>query len=247
MTARPLSAALFAAAVLAAASARAESVTASVANVLAADTVIVSVRRTTETVKLWGLSAPAYGPAAEEGRRHLTNRVFRTIVTLDTVETGGGRRGAILKTVDGRNVNVEMVRMGFASWNKAEMPEDAAMADAENYAKENRLGLWAPRQTDPGPVPDGPAAPGPVPPALLHSAKMDMAAHAAVDPGQIQVIVAEAMTWPDSSLGCPQPGRMYAQVLTPGYRIVLRSPKAVYYYHCGQSNNFIRCRIEPAR
>lgn len=26
--------------------------------------------------------------------------------------------------------------------------------------------------------------------------------------------------WPDSSLGCPQPGMMYAQIVTPGYRVI---------------------------
>ena len=30
------------------------------------------------------------------------------------------------------------------------------------------------------------------------------------------------MTWPDASLGCPQEGMMYAQVLTPGYLVVIR-------------------------
>jgi hypothetical protein len=28
-------------------------------------------------------------------------------------------------------------------------------------------------------------------------------------------------TWPDSSLGCPEKGRMYAQMVTSGYKIVL--------------------------
>ena len=30
------------------------------------------------------------------------------------------------------------------------------------------------------------------------------------------------MTWPDASLGCPQPGMTFAQVLTPGYLVVIR-------------------------
>ena len=34
--------------------------------------------------------------------------------------------------------------------------------------------------------------------------------------------VAEA-TWPDASLGCPQPGAVYAQVLTRGFRVVLKA------------------------
>ncbi|MDW8101324.1 MAG: hypothetical protein RMK30_00375 [Anaerolineae bacterium] len=38
---------------------------------------------------------------------------------------------------------------------------------------------------------------------------------------EIKVIMVECVTWPDTSLGCPEPGKFYAQVLVPGYRIVL--------------------------
>jgi hypothetical protein len=37
----------------------------------------------------------------------------------------------------------------------------------------------------------------------------------------ITVVVLEAVDWPDSSLGCPEDGMFYAQVITPGYRIVV--------------------------
>ncbi|MBN2394007.1 MAG: hypothetical protein JXR84_24955 [Anaerolineae bacterium] len=33
-------------------------------------------------------------------------------------------------------------------------------------------------------------------------------------------ISTEQVTWPDASLGCPQPDMAYAQVLTPGWRVV---------------------------
>jgi hypothetical protein len=38
-------------------------------------------------------------------------------------------------------------------------------------------------------------------------------------------------TWNDSCLGCPQTGENCAQVVTPGYRIVLRVSDATYEYH----------------
>jgi hypothetical protein len=41
----------------------------------------------------------------------------------------------------------------------------------------------------------------------------------------------DEMTWNDSCLGCPQTGENCAQVLTPGYRIVLRVSDATYEYH----------------
>ena len=34
---------------------------------------------------------------------------------------------------------------------------------------------------------------------------------------ELRLLTSEAVQWNDSSLGCPQPGAMYAQVITPGY------------------------------
>ena len=36
----------------------------------------------------------------------------------------------------------------------------------------------------------------------------------------MRLIRDEAVTWSDGSLGCPQPGEYYTQVLVPGYWIV---------------------------
>ena len=41
----------------------------------------------------------------------------------------------------------------------------------------------------------------------------------------------ESQDWPDTSLGCPDPEKMYAQVITPGYLIVLASGDTEYEYH----------------
>lgn len=45
----------------------------------------------------------------------------------------------------------------------------------------------------------------------------------------------EAVDWPDSSLGCPEPDRLYAQVITPGYRIVMLLGEDQYVYHAAGS------------
>jgi len=34
------------------------------------------------------------------------------------------------------------------------------------------------------------------------------------------LVVAEAVTWPDGSLGCPEPGMFYTQMVVPGYRLI---------------------------
>ncbi|MDQ4077389.1 MAG: hypothetical protein M3220_14220 [Chloroflexota bacterium] len=45
---------------------------------------------------------------------------------------------------------------------------------------------------------------------------------------------AEAVTWRDSSLGCPQPDMMYAQVLTPGYQVVFEGNGESFYVHTNE-------------
>jgi len=48
---------------------------------------------------------------------------------------------------------------------------------------------------------------------------------------QISVQQAQAVDWPDSSLGCPQPGMMYLQVITPGFKVLLMAGEEVYPVH----------------
>ena len=42
---------------------------------------------------------------------------------------------------------------------------------------------------------------------------------------------AMSVTWSDASLGCPQEGFAYAQVITPGYRLLFSQEGAVYAVH----------------
>lgn len=89
-------------------------------------------------------------------------------------------------------------------------------------------------------------APGPaIPDALrgpVEKAKADLASREGVAPGSIEVRVAEPQTWPDASLGCPQPGRFYAQVITEGYRIVLATDSGEYSYHGATGRDPILCQ-----
>ncbi len=45
-----------------------------------------------------------------------------------------------------------------------------------------------------------------------------------------------AVEWPDSSLGCPQKGRSYLQVVTPGYLVSLTANGESYTVHVGAGN-----------
>ena len=51
----------------------------------------------------------------------------------------------------------------------------------------------------------------------------------------IQIVSVERVDWPDSSLGCPEPDMAYAQMITPGYRIVLEHNGQRYEFHSAET------------
>lgn len=52
-----------------------------------------------------------------------------------------------------------------------------------------------------------------------------------------------AVQWPDSSLGCPQKGVSYLQVVTPGYVVSLTANGKIYTVHVGTGNAVICDRL----
>lgn len=80
-----------------------------------------------------------------------------------------------------------------------------------------------------------------MPSQLLAMFKDDLARRALVKPEAIKVVSATEQQWPDGSLGCPQPGQMYTQMLVAGYRVVLQAGTESYDYHSDQRGNFIVC------
>lgn len=51
----------------------------------------------------------------------------------------------------------------------------------------------------------------------------------------------EDVTWPDGCLGCVKTGEKCTQVLTPGYRIILRVRDATYEYHTNRKDRARLC------
>jgi len=77
-------------------------------------------------------------------------------------------------------------------------------------------------------------------------AKQDLAGRLAIEVNQIGLASVEAVDWPDASLGCPEPGRVYAQVITPGYRIVLETAGESYEYHTDTQQRVLFCEPRGA-
>jgi hypothetical protein len=108
------------------------------------------------------------------------------------------------------------------------------------------------QQTLPTPVPDSPIQAdnteiASVPSAdsalrsLTEKAKNDLVSQFGVQRDQIKILGARTVTWPDASLGCPQQDMAYAEVLTPGYWILLEADSNQYPYHTDQANQLVLC------
>ena len=94
-----------------------------------------------------------------------------------------------------------------------------------------------PMETSPSlPIPSIPGLP-----ALIEKAKADLSQRISIQASQINVLEAEEVFWPDSSLGCPQPGTTYDQIQVPGYLIVLQANDEEFEYHANIHNYVLYC------
>ena len=76
---------------------------------------------------------------------------------------------------------------------------------------------------------------------VVERAKEDLAKHKGIDKEKIVVVEVDPVDWSDTSLGCPEPGMMYAQVITPGYKILLSYAGETYEYHSDKGNYVVYC------
>ena len=79
---------------------------------------------------------------------------------------------------------------------------------------------------------------------IVAPAKVDLATRLGVEPDELEVVSAEEVTWPDGSLGCPEPGMSYTQALVDGSKVVLGHDDQVYVYHAGDDGEPFLCPSE---
>ncbi len=65
---------------------------------------------------------------------------------------------------------------------------------------------------------------------VVDIAKKDLAGRLNLPVEEILLVKQEKVDWSDTSLGFPEDG-MYAQVITPGFRIILKAGDKLYEYH----------------
>jgi hypothetical protein len=89
--------------------------------------------------------------------------------------------------------------------------------------------------SEPNPGSGGGSSGLPAPDDVIAKVSDDLASRTGAE---VVIVSLEAVDWPDTSLGNPQGEMFYAQVITPGYKIVLASGGANYEYHTDLAGNY---------
>lgn len=136
--------------VLLAGVAAAEEFSGPVVGVTDGDTITVLRAGQPERVRLLGIDAPEKRQAhGAQAKAFVSSLAHGTTVTVRTTERD--RNGRILGEVllpDGRSLNQELVRAGYAWWFRR-YSRDPVLARLEQEAREGRRGLWADRAPEP--------------------------------------------------------------------------------------------------
>lgn len=123
----------------------------------------------------------------------------------------------------------------------------ACAADAGSSATSKRA-IPSPEPIPSDVVPPSSTRPDGLPAGMLDDVIALAEEETGVDRSDIEVVLAEAVTWSDGSLGCPEEGMVYTQALVPGYRVILDVAGEQLAFHAPESGEFSPCAnpIEPA-
>ncbi len=103
-------------------------------------------------LRLQGIDCPARTFAAGKvARRYIADNAFMNDVSIEL--TGTESDGTFIGKVslpNGMSLEAEMVKGGFAWWDKQGSPDDAGLARLEQQARDAYLGVWAGTSDDDG-------------------------------------------------------------------------------------------------
>ena len=74
----------------------------------------------------------------------------------------------------------------------------------------------------------------------------DASKRTGIEVTKLEVVESVTVTWPDGSLGCPEPGMNYTMALVPGYRIRIRADQQVLNYHASARGYWVFCPVGRA-
>jgi len=118
----------------------------------------------------------------------------------------------------------------------------ASSASPSSSASPTRSFSLASQQpvASPGSSPSGSAVID-LPAAFIAAVKVEIADDAGVSVNEVTIISAEALTFPDGSLGCPVPGLNYIQVQIDGFKVVGSAAGATFDYRGTSPSDITRC------
>ena len=122
-----------------------------VTGIIDGDTIRVVRQGVIRRVRLWGIDAPEvhqpYGPSAKRFTRRLAGGKLVSLQIRDIDRFG--RLVAEVILADGRNLNQEIVRAGFAWRYQYYARREQTLQSLETEARAARRGLWAARKPMP--------------------------------------------------------------------------------------------------
>ncbi|CAN5527639.1 hypothetical protein BH23CHL2_BH23CHL2_22700 [soil metagenome] len=121
-------------------------------------------------------------------------------------------------------------------------PDAEPSATAPNPTVVGGTGTFTPNDPPPSPFlrPTSVGSPTVTPMPLAILAVIDRAAaDRDVSPAAIELLAYNAATWSSTALGCPEPGRSYAQIVTSGYEVILGILGEQAVYHVDQNGTAI--------
>jgi hypothetical protein len=80
-----------------------------------------------------------------------------------------------------------------------------------------------------------------IPAEVRRAVVADAARRFKVATNDVVLTRAERITWPDASLGCAEPGKVYGQMLVEGFRVVARTVEGELLYHTDTRGTVLSC------
>lgn len=79
---------------------------------------------------------------------------------------------------------------------------------------------------------------------VVEAALADLADREGVAVEDISVVQVREVDWPDTAIGCPEEGMSYAQMVVPGFQVILQVDERVFDYHAGGDGAVFLCPSE---
>lgn len=77
--------------------------------------------------------------------------------------------------------------------------------------------------------------------SVTEAALADATRQTGIERARLTVLEAQAVTWQNGSLGCPEKGMAYTDALVPGYRVRIQAGARVLDYHASARGGLTLC------